>query len=394
LRIEEPGLSGAAGRPVIEWSRADSLAAGTATGAALEELMARAASVRDRTWGRVVTYSRKVFIPLTNLCRDTCGYCIFAKSPDDSAAKTLSPDEVLAIAEAGRRLGCKEALFSLGERPERKHAASREALARFGYSTTHDYLRAMCALVLDRTGLIPHANPGTMDEAEMRALIPVTGSMGMMLETVSERLMEPGAAHHACPDKRPSRRIATLEAAGRFGVPFTTGILIGIGETWEERIDALEAIAALARRDGAIQEVIVQNFRSKNGIRLESAPEPSLEDMLRTLAVARLMLPPEVSLQAPPNLMPHEYALYIRAGLNDWGGVSPVTLDHINPEAAWPAITELSSATAAEGFKLRERLTVYPRYLARPERHIAPELRERLLGMAGPDGLPLEQRVA
>jgi FO synthase len=334
-----------------------------ARGRELLTLMQRASAVRDEAWGRVVTYSRKVFIPLTNLCRDKCAYCTFARPPGDPLAKTLTPDEVLAIARAGQRAGCKEALFSLGERPELVHAAAREALQRLGHDTTVGYLAAMTRLVFEETGLLPHPNPGALFEEELRMLRPWAGSMGMMLENVSERLMEPGQAHFGCPDKAPQRRLATLEAAGRLRIPFTTGILIGIGETREERVDSLFAIAELHARYGHIQEVIIQNFRRKPDIRFRGRDEPSALEMARTLAVARLILPPEISLQAPPNLTPDAYSLYLLAGINDWGGISPVTRDHINPEAPWPAIRELAAVTADAGFELRERLSVYPRFI-------------------------------
>jgi len=335
-----------------------------ASGGELLDVMQRASEVRDAVWGRTVTYSRKVFIPLTNLCRDKCAYCTFARAPGDPQARTLTPEEVLAIARAGERAGCKEALFSLGERPELVHAAAREQLARLGYETTVDYLAAMMRLVFEETTLIPHPNPGALFEDEWRKLRPWAGSMGMMLENISPRLMEKGQAHFGCPDKAPDRRLAALEAAGRLHIPFTTGILIGIGETPEERVDSLFAIADVHRRHGHIQEVIIQNFRRKPDIRFRAKDEPSALEMARTIAVARLILPPEISLQAPPNLTPDAYALYLLAGINDWGGISPVTRDHINPEAPWPAIAELAAASADAGFELRERLSVYPRFIS------------------------------
>jgi len=374
----------------METTRSDALALKDAAGPALEDLLRTAARVRDDRWGRVATYSRKVFIPLTTLCRDECWYCVFARPPG-AGGRYLSPDEVLEIAEKGRRLGCKEALFSLGERPETRYPEAREALRRLGHRTTLEYLRAMCDAVLHETGLVPHANPGAMDLEEMRSLVPVTGSMGTMIETVAERLTRPGQVHYRCPDKHPRRRLLTLEAAGRLRVPFTTGILIGIGETWEERVDSILAIAESHRRHGHVQEVIVQNFRAKPETPMAGAPEPDLVEMLRTLAVARLLLPPEIGLQAPPNLMAETYARYLEAGINDWGGVSPLTLDHINPEAAWPKIAELAAATASKGMRLRERLTVYPRYVAEAEAFLAPEVRPYVEALAGPDGFPREQ---
>lgn len=367
--------------------------AGECRGEDLDALCAAASDVRDAAWGRVVTYSRKVFIPLTNLCRDTCGYCIFAKRPGDPGAGYLAPEDVLRIAEAGARLGCKEALFSLGERPEMRWPEAREALRQLGYATTLDYLVAMCRLVLDETGLVPHANPGTLSPDELARLAPVCGSMGLMLETVSDRLMAPGMPHYRCPDKHPARRLATLEAAGQQGVPFTTGLLIGIGETWEERVETLEAIRRIHERYGTVQEVIVQNFRAKPGIAMAEWPEPDLDEMRRTIAAARLLLPPEISLQAPPNLAA-EYPAYLAAGLNDWGGVSPVTIDHINPERAWPRIAELQEASAAAGFTLKERLTVYPRFLSAAARWASPAVVGRLTALAGDDGLPVRQVVS
>ncbi len=361
--------------------RDEALALATVSGPALSALCGRAAAVRDQAWGRVVTYSRKVFIPLTTYCRDECGYCTFVKRPGEAGAKVMTPDEVLAVARAGAALGCKEALFSLGEKPELRYPEARAALAALGYGRTVDYLAAMCRLVRDETGLLPHANAGTLDEDETRLLKPVTGSMGMMLESVSRRLTRPGMAHHRCPDKVPVQRLRTLERAGRLAVPFTTGILIGIGETWEERIDTLLAIRDSHRRHGHVQEVIVQNFRAKPGTPMAGHPEPDHDDMLRTIAVARLLLDPEVSVQAPPNLSAR-YGDYIAAGINDWGGVSPVTIDHINPERAWPQIGELARVTEGMGCILRERLTIYPAYIASAERHLDPAMRPHVARLA------------
>jgi len=332
-------------------------------GSELLQLMQRASAVRDKAWGRIVTYSRKVFIPLTNLCRDKCAYCTFARSPNDPRARTLTPDEVLAIARAGEQAGCKEALFSLGERPELVHELARKQLAHLGFNSTVAYLAAMLQLVFEETSLLPHPNPGALFEEEWKQLRPWAGSMGMMLENISPRLMERGQAHFGCPDKAPERRLAALEATGRLRIPFTTGILIGIGETREERVDSLFAIADIHQRYGHIQEVIIQNFRRKPDIRFRQRGEPTVLEMARTIAVARLILPPEISLQAPPNLTPDAYTLYLLAGINDWGGISPVTKDHINPEAPWPEIEELAAASKDAGFELRERLSVYPRFV-------------------------------
>lgn len=324
-----------------------------------------AGRLRDQRKGRVLTFSRKVFIPLTNLCRDRCGYCAFVKQPREPGARTLTPEEVLSLARAGEKLGCKEALFSLGDKPEARYPEYRAWLRGLGYGSTVEYLRAMCALVAAETGLLPHANPGVMTEAEMAALRPFNVSMGLMLETVSKRLLRPGMAHHRCPDKVPALRLRTMEAAGRLKVAFNTGILVGIGETAEERIDSLLAIRQLHERYGHIQEVIIQNFRPKAGTPMAGWPAPGLGEMLRTIAVARLLLP-DMNLQAPPNLAPADYRLYLWAGINDWGGISPLTPDFINPEAPWPKLGELKDICRAEGFELRERLAIYPEYI-KPE---------------------------
>jgi FO synthase len=337
-----------------------------ATGTDLANLMAAASKLRDRHKGRIVTYSRKVFIPLTNLCREACGYCTFARPPGDPKAKTLSPEEVLAIAQAGKALGCKEALFSLGERPEERHALARQHLLRFGYASTVEYLAAMCRLVYEETGLFPHANLGVLSRAELETLRPYNASMGLMLESTSERLLEVGQAHYGCPGKVPSLRIETMETAGALGIAFTTGILIGIGETLDERVESLFALRDLQARSGNIQEVIVQNFRVKPDIRMRGRGEPSSLDMVRTIAVARLILGGQQNIQAPPNLAPDAYQFYLLAGINDWGGISPVTRDHINPERAWPMVDELRQASAEAGFELRERTCLYPEYLSQP----------------------------
>lgn len=370
-------------------SSAEAYAFGAMPADEFAAVRARAAAVRDRHWGRAVSYSRKVFIPLTTMCRNTCGYCTFVKHPGDPGANYMTPDEVLAVAVNGERLGCKEALFSLGERPERRYPEAREALARLGYASTVDYLVDACRLVLERTSLVPHVNAGTLTEAEIARLREVSGSMGMMLENVSRRLTRPGMAHHACPDKAPLLRLRTIEAAGRLGVPFTTGILIGIGETWEERVDSLVAINDIHRQHGNVQEVIVQNFRAKQGTAMAAWAEPSREDMQRTLAAARLILDPTISLQAPPNLE-ETFEDYIDCGINDWGGISPLTADHINPERAWPAIAELARRSAARGYRLVERLTVYPAYLGI---ETAP-LHAILAGLARADGLARDQFVS
>ena len=328
--------------------------------APLPELMAAAAAKRDARYGRLVTYSRKVFIPLTKLCRDVCHYCTFAERPREGHAAYLSADEVLAIARAGEAAGCTEALFTLGDKPELRYRAAREALAALGHETTISYLAAMCALVLRETTLLPHANPGVMTRDDLAALREVSASQGMMLESTSERLCQPGGVHHGSPDKHPAARLETLRLAGEMRVPFTTGILIGLGETRAERLDALEAIAALHAEYDHIQEVIVQNFRAKPATKRADAAEPDLDDELWSIAAARLILPADVHVQAPPNLSPGVYANLIGAGIDDWGGVSPVTIDHVNPEAPWPELDALAQHTADRDKILVPRLPVYP----------------------------------
>ena len=353
-------------------------------------LLSAAAAIRDRFWGNNVTYSRKVFVPLTNMCRDTCGYCTFVKHPSDPQARIMTPDQVLQVAKKGIQNGCKELLFSLGEKPELRYETAKISLAKLGYESMTHYLADMCALVLKETNLLPHVNAGTLSDDEIDMLKPVSASMGMMLETVSRRLTRKGMPHHSCPDKTPVQRLRTLERAGSKNVPFTTGLLIGIGETWEERIDALKAINASHLRYRHIQEVIIQNFQRKPDIAMAHHPEPYLEDMLRTIAVARIILDPEISLQAPPNLH-QRHISYLKAGINDWGGISPVTIDFINPQHEWPEILKLYESCASVGFKLLERLTVYPRFISKRSEYLDPGLRKRILSMAGDDGFASEQ---
>jgi FO synthase len=331
----------------------------------LPALLAAATQLRAHGKGTVVSFSKKVFIPLTTLCRDYCSYCTFRKDPGQPGAHFMTPDEVLALAEQGRAAGCKEALFSLGDQPERIFPEARKFLRHHGFARTLDYLAAMSELVLDRVGLLPHANPGVMDRSALERLKESNASVGLMLENVSVRLMRDGLPHAKAPDKVPALRLRTIEEAGKLSMAFTTGILIGIGETFEERIDSLFAIRALHEQYGHIQEVIVQNFRAKPGIPMARHPEPSLDDMLRTLAMARLILGPRMNLQAPPNLSYADFPRLLEAGINDWGGISPVTKDFINPEAAWPQIAKLCSETEARGFTLRERLAIYPEFIQR-----------------------------
>jgi FO synthase len=334
--------------------------------APLAALLQSAAALRDRVKGRAVSYSRKVFIPLTHLCRDYCGYCTFRADPQAGVPAYMTPDEVLAVAEAGRLAGCKEALFSLGDQPERVFPEAREFLRTLGFDSTLEYLAAMSRLVLEKTGLLPHSNPGLMGVEDLRRLRETNVSVGLMLESASPRLGRPGGAHWKAPDKVPSLRLRTIENAGELSMAFTTGILMGIGETAEERVDALLAIRASHKKHNHIQEVIIQPFRAKPDIRMAQAPEPSKEDLLRTIAVARLILG-EMNIQSPPNLLSDDYPDLLKAGINDWGGVSPVTKDFINPEAAWPQISSLTARTASAGFVLRERLAIYPEFSSRLE---------------------------
>ncbi len=355
--------------------------------AELSELMADAARLRDQGHGRLISYSRKVFVPLTKLCRDVCHYCTFAETPHASRPAYLSPDEVLAIARAGKEAGCTEALFTLGDKPELRYRAAREALAALGHETTISYLVAMCGLVLRETGLLPHANPGVMTREEIAALREVTASQGIMLESASARLCEKGGVHYGSPDKDPAVRLETIRLAGELKVPFTTGILIGIGETREERLDSLRAIGDLQARYGHIQEVIVQNFRAKADTKLADAEEPDLDELLWTIAQARLILGPDMNIQAPPNLSPGVYPRLIGAGLNDWGGVSPVTPDHVNPEAPWPAVEELSRLSANMGKVLVNRLAVYPAHVRDAATWLAPEVAAQVRRMSDAEGL-------
>ncbi|MGC9957325.1 5-amino-6-(D-ribitylamino)uracil--L-tyrosine 4-hydroxyphenyl transferase CofH [Roseiarcus sp.] len=355
--------------------------------APLADLIAAAGSLRDEGHGRSISYSRKVFIPLTHLCRDVCHYCAFAERPHAGRPAYLSPNEVLAVARAGAAAGCTEALFTLGDKPELRYRAAREALDALGYETTIDYLQAMCALVLRETGLLPHANPGIMSRSEIAGLRTVSASQGIMLESLSARLCEPGGVHYGSPDKQPEARLETLRLAGELRVPFTTGILIGIGETRAERLEALFAIRDLHRGFGHVQEVIVQNFRAKAATKLAGAAEPDLDDLLWSIAAARLILGPAMNIQAPPNLSPGVYPQLIAAGINDWGGISPVTPDHVNPEAPWPAIAELAERTAAAGKLLAHRLPIYPSYARDLAGWSAPEVATQVRRLSDAQGL-------
>jgi FO synthase len=331
--------------------------------ATLEELCAEARALRDEGHGRLVTYSPKVFIPLTTLCRDVCHYCTFARPPRRGERAYMSIDEVLEIARAGAAAGCREALFTLGDKPELRYRVARDELAELGCSSTLEYLGGAAEAVLEETGLLPHLNPGVMSVADLAALRPVSASMGIMLETASDRLSARGGPHFGSPDKLPAVRLDTIRAAGEARVPFTTGILIGIGETRAERVEALLAIRELGEQHGHVQEVIVQNFRAKPGTRMADAPEPSLDELLWTIAVARILLGPRWHVQAPPNLSYDDFPRLLDAGIDDWGGISPVTIDHVNPEAPWPEVDRLRAATESRGLDLAPRLPVYPEWI-------------------------------
>jgi FO synthase len=351
----------------------------------VSELLASAAAVRDASHGTRITYSPKVFIPLTMLCRDRCGYCTFAKAPARVLAPYLTPEDVLRIARAGVAAGCREALFTLGEAPEERYPVARQWLAEHGYTSTVDYLVAMCRLVVEETGLLPHANAGALGSEDLAALRAVSASQGMMLESLNPDL----DCHRGCPDKEPARRLATLEAAGRLAIPFTTGILVGIGESHADRVVALEAIAAAHARHGHVQEVIVQNFLPKPGTAMHGRPPCPEDEYLQAIATARLILPADIHLQAPPNLS-EDFGRLLDAGIDDWGGVSPVTADHVNPERPWPALDRLRAVTEAAGFELAPRLTIYPEYAVAPERWLDPALRFPVLDASDAEALGRE----
>jgi len=348
--------------------------------ASTELLLDVAGARRDAHWGRTVTYSPKVFLPVTNLCRDRCTYCTFRKDPDDPDAWTMLPADIEAWSARGRALGCKEALLCLGDKPELAFRGYRTTLATLGHRTTAEYVERASAIALG-CGLLPHTNAGLLTRGEMARLRDVNVSLGLMLENVSPRLRGRGQVHQWAPDKEPALRLRMLREAGELRIPFTTGLLIGIGETTAERVDTLLAIRDLHRAHGHIQEVIVQNFRAKPTIPLADAPEPDAVDLARTIAVARLLLDPEVSVQAPPNLSPDDHALLLRAGLNDWGGISPLTPDYVNPEAPWPHVAALAATCRAAGYTLAERLAIYPRYIEQPG-WLAPVLRPHVEALA------------
>jgi FO synthase len=361
-----------------------------ARGGRLRDLMEVAAGLRDLGHGGTITYSRKVFVPLTMLCRDHCHYCTFAKPPARLDSPFLTPEQVVAVAEAGRKQQCKEALFTLGDKPEDRYPVARAWLAERGYHSTLDYLRAVSIRVIEETGLLPHLNPGVMSWEDMARLKHASASMGMMLETSSTRLTQKGGVHFGSPDKVPAVRLRTIEDAGRLSIPFTTGILVGIGETLRERAESLLAIRDLHRKYRHVQEVIIQNFKAKAGTAMQASPEPSLEEFLATVSTARVVLGPRMNLQAPPNLSDPDYPLLLDAGINDWGGVSPVTIDHVNPEAPWPRLADLEARTRDKGLVLHERLTIYPEYALKLDPWIAGKMQGPVKRLTGPDGLAVE----
>jgi FO synthase len=367
--------------------RSEALSLCDVTGDELPELLATAARLRDIYKGRVVTFSPKVFVPLTNLCRDFCGYCTFRKAPEEAGAKTMTLKEVVGVARQGKLLGCTEVLFSLGDKPEAIYPQMKAFLAERGFRRTLDYLYQACQAVLDETELLSHANPGVMGKGDLQRLKQVNASMGLMLESTSERLLLSGGAHENAPDKKPAIRLRTLAEAGKLRVPFTTGILIGIGESWAERIDALFAIRGIHEQYGHIQEVIIQNFRAKPTIPMRLHPDATRRDMLKTIALARLIFGGEMNIQTPPNLTPDGYELYLDAGINDWGGVSPLTPDFINPEAPWPVLQRLQEKSTAAGFELRARLPIYPEYIKQGEKFLSPGILPYVAALCGDDGL-------
>jgi len=356
-----------------------------------DQLCELAHRIREYKKGNIVTYSRKVFIPLTNLCRDTCSYCTYKREPTDPSAVMMKPEQVLDIAERGKKAKCTEALFMTGERPEQKYDEARQWLKSLGYSSTIEYLIHMSELVLKKTGLFPHTNPGNMTTEEMLELRRSNPSLGMMLENVSERLCGNGMPHELAPSKNPKVRLKTIENAGKLKIPFTTGLLVGMGETPYEFVDSLFAIKEMHEKYGHIQEVIIQNFSPKPDTPMALAPTPTLNYMLKALSIARIIMP-DMNIQVPPNLNPSHYGKYLDAGINDWGGISPVTIDHVNPEFAWPRIDDVKSATERMGFVFRARLPVYPEYISKD--FLSDNVIEHVKPIADAQGLVKEEYLA
>ncbi|MCP8315476.1 MAG: 7,8-didemethyl-8-hydroxy-5-deazariboflavin synthase CofG [archaeon] len=351
----------------------------------LQALMSVASMIRDDSKGKCITYSRKIFIPLTNICRNRCGYCSFRKEPDDNDAEIMKPSKVLSFAKAGNKAHCTEALFTLGEKPEQKYPEVNEELKRLGYNSTLEYLRDMCEMVINKTGLLPHSNPGVMTKSELAYLKEVNASMGLMLENVSDRLCDKGGPHEFSPGKRPKLRLTTIEDAGQLKIPFTTGLLIGIGEFPEEIIDSLYAIKEINEKYGHIQEIIIQNFKAKPKTPMESYPEPNVKDIAKTIALARLIFLGKMNIQAPPNLS-KEYSAYLSAGINDWGGISPVTKDFVNPEAPWPEIKALKRITEQKGFELKARLPIYPEFILNKAGLLPKSLKSYIISLVDDEG--------
>jgi 7,8-didemethyl-8-hydroxy-5-deazariboflavin synthase CofG subunit len=372
-------------------SKEEAYALINAGGKELDAVILAASIIRNREKGLRVSYSRKVFIPLTNMCRNRCGYCGFRKDPKNPSAKIMSPDEVLKLAKLGDEAGCKEALFMLGERPESVHPEAGTRLRQLGYLATVDYLRDMCQMVVDKTGLLPHSNPGILARMDLASLKDVNASMGLMLENSSQRLCNKGGPHEYSPGKNPESRLKTIEAAGELKIPFTTGILIGIGETLEERVDSLFELRQLHNRYRHLQELIIQNFQPQPLTPMEKVPETKITDTFRTVAVTRIIFQGETNIQSPPNLISEPYEPLLRAGINDWGGISNITRDFVNPQAPWPEIENLRKATAKAGFQLKMRLPVYPEYIVRIQGYLSRTLEERIRTQVDDEGYPREE---
>jgi len=363
------------------------------TGEHLQDLISVASAIRDKERGRRISYSKKVFIPLTNICRNDCGYCGFRKDPTEPAARIMRPDEVIRIAELGDKAGCREALFVLGEKPETTHPEALKQLRRLGYSTTTGYLRDMCEIVVSKTSLLPHSNPGILSKEELARLKDVNASMGLMLESSSMRLCCEGGPHENSPGKNPYLRLKTIEEAGELKIPFTTGILMGIGETPEERVDSLLELKRLHDRYNHIQELIIQNFCAKPDTPMENSPEPAFSDILKTVAVARMIFQGSTNIQSPSNLIRKHYPEILAAGINDWGGISSITDDLVNPQEPWPKIETLKEITATAGFQLRMRLPVYPEYIKHIPRFLPRSLEDKILSEVDDEGYVKEEET-
>jgi 7,8-didemethyl-8-hydroxy-5-deazariboflavin synthase CofG subunit len=359
----------------------------------LPAIMSCASTIRNTKKGHLISYSKKVFIPLTNMCRNNCGYCGFRRGPEDPASKMMMPDEVIKLAKMAVKAGCREALFVLGEKPEIAHLKAMKKLGSLGYSSTADYLHDICKMILNETALLPHSNLGILSREELVSLKDVNASMGLMLESSSARLCDKGGPHQHSPGKRPNLRLKTIEEAGRLKIPMTTGILIGIGETPEERIDSLYDLKRIHDRYNHIQEVIIQNFRAQTQTPMENNAEPDLSEIARTVAVARIIFQGKTNIQAPPNLIPGNYQMMLDAGINDWGGISDVTHDLVNPRSPWPKVEELRKATNAAGFQLRMRLPIYPEYIKQMHGYLPKSLENKIMSQVDTEGYALEESI-